>query len=60
MPQERSLVVIKKFLKDESGMETVEWAVVAVIIVAVVVIAFRGIAVVVQNRISTLNNEISQ
>ena len=52
--------MIKSFLKDESGMETVEWAVVAVIIVAVVVLAFRGIATVVQNRISTLNNEISK
>ncbi len=49
---------IKNFINDETGMETVEWAVVAVIIVAAVIIAFRSIGNTVNSRISTLDSSI--
>ncbi len=50
--------MIRQFINDESGMETVEWAVVAVIIVAAVIVAFRSIGTTVNSRISGLSSNI--
>ena len=54
------MTTLRRFLRSQSGMETVEWAVVAVIIVAVVVLAFRGIGTAGAERMSGLNDTMSE
>jgi Flp pilus assembly pilin Flp len=40
--KERTWIMIKKFLKDESGMETLEYAVIAGLIAVVAVLVYGG------------------
>ena len=47
----------KRFMLDESGLETVEWAIVGGIIVAVGAAIFLGIGQDVQRGITALNKE---
>lgn len=49
---------IKKFLKDETGMETVEWAVVAALVILGVAAAFGALGGTVLERITSLNDSI--
>ncbi len=51
--------MIKKFLKDETGMETVEWAVVAAIILLGAVVAFQTLGDTVDAKITALDTEIN-
>jgi len=52
--------MIKKFLKDETGMETVEWAVVAAVVVLGAVAAFKALGTTVDTKITDLNTEINK
>jgi len=45
---------IKKFMLDESGLETVEWAIVGGVIVAVGAVLFLAIGTDVKNGIKSL------
>ncbi len=49
---------MKSFWRDETGMETVEWAVVAALVILGVATAFRLLGNTVESQIRTLNNEI--
>ena len=51
---------IKKFMLDESGLETVEWAIVGGVIVAVGAALFITIGQDVFNGITSLDNATSQ
>ena len=48
-----------KFLTDERGMESVEWAVVAALIVIGLTAAFLSLGQAVQNKVQALTGEIS-
>jgi Flp pilus assembly pilin Flp len=50
---------MKSFWRDETGMETVEWAVVAALVILGVAAAFRLLGDTVETQIRTLNNEIN-
>ncbi len=56
--EENKMEQIKNFFKDETGMETVEWAVVAALVILGVATAFRLLGNTVESQIRTLNNEI--
>jgi pilus assembly protein Flp/PilA len=47
---------IKKFMLDESGLETVEWAIVGGVVVAVGAALFIAIGTDVNNGITALSN----
>jgi Flp pilus assembly pilin Flp len=49
---------LKDFLRNESGMETVEWAIVAGLIIIGVVAAFTLLGQSVKNRVTQLGNEV--
>ena len=51
---------IKKFMLDESGLETVEWAVVGGVITAVVVALFAAIGQDTFGGLTALGTETSQ
>ena len=51
---------IKKFMLDESGLETVEWAIVGGVIVAVGAALFIAIGTDVKNGISALETATAQ
>ncbi len=46
--------MLKRFIRDESGMETVEWAILAALIVAGLVVIITGIGTNVSNAFSKL------
>ena len=50
---------IKRFMKDESGLETVEWAIVGGIVVAVGAALFTTIGVDVSRGLTSLDAETS-
>ncbi len=50
---------INNFLKDETGMETVEWAVVAALVILGVALAFRTLGNTVDTKIKALNSNIT-
>ena len=50
---------IKKFMVDESGLETVEWAIVGGVIVAVGAALFLSIGTDVKNGMTALDNATS-
>jgi len=52
----RLLRVVKSCVSDESGMETVEWAVVAALIVAGLVTVISGLGSNVVNKFNTLES----
>lgn len=47
---------LKRFLKDEQGLETVEWAVIAALIVAGLILIITGLGENVEDRFSELEN----
>jgi Flp pilus assembly pilin Flp len=56
--QERNMLnAIKRFMKDESGLETVEWAIVGGIVVAVGAAIFSNIGIDVDRGLTSLQNE---
>lgn len=46
--------LLKKFVRDEAGMETVEWAIMAALIVAGVILIITGIGNNVSNAFTKL------
>ena len=50
---------LAKFLKDEEGLTTVEYAVAGTLIALAVVVAFRNLGNTVNNRISEINSELN-
>jgi len=50
----RMSCLISRFVRDESGMETVEWAVVAALIVAGLVTVISGLGTNVTNKFNLL------
>jgi Flp pilus assembly pilin Flp len=57
--EEKMLSSIKKFMLDESGLETVEWAIVGGVIVAVGAALFVTIGVDVQRGMTSLDTQTS-
>ena len=48
--------MVKRFVRDERGMETVEWAVVAALIIAGLVTVIAGIGTNVNTKFNALQN----
>ena len=48
------MALLKRFIKSERGLETVEWSVVAALIVAGLILAIAGLATVVEARFERL------
>jgi Flp pilus assembly pilin Flp len=46
--------LVKRFLKDDTGMETVEWAIMAALIVAGLILIISGIGTNVSNAFTKL------
>jgi Flp pilus assembly pilin Flp len=57
--EENKMEQIKNFFKDETGMETVEWAVVAALVILGVALAFRTLGNTVNSKITSLNSNIT-
>jgi Flp pilus assembly pilin Flp len=55
----KELIMFARFISDDRGMETVEWAVVAALIVAGVVTAVSGLGTNVVAKFNTLKNSIT-
>ncbi len=51
--------LIKKFVRDEKGLETVEYAVMTALIVAAVVVAIGALAGAVTNRFDSVETVIT-
>jgi pilus assembly protein Flp/PilA len=47
---------VKRFIKDEQGLETVEWAVIAALIVAGLIAIITGLGQNVEGRFAELQN----
>ena len=50
---------MKSFWRNETGMETVEWAVVAALVILGVALAFRTLGTTVESKIEALDNQIN-
>ena len=50
--------MLKRFIRDESGLETVEWAIIAAIIAGAVIIAISNIATKVTARFQALDSAL--
>jgi Flp pilus assembly pilin Flp len=48
---------IRQFLRDERGMETVEWAVLAALVTAALVTAIKALGTSVKNSFTSLSTE---
>ena len=48
--------IIKRLIKDDRGLETVEWAVMGALIVAGLILVIAGLANNVENRFERLTN----
>lgn len=48
------MTLLKKFVREEAGMETVEWAIMAALIVAGVILVVQGIGTNVSNAFTKL------
>lgn len=51
--------MLRKFLRDDRGTETVEWGIVAGLIVVGLVAAFTGIGTFVNGKITGLDTELN-
>lgn len=51
------MYILKQFFRDEQGMETVEWAVLAALIVAGLVTVIAGLGTNVKNAFTTLSTQ---
>ena len=56
---EKMWTLIKKFAKEEEGMETVEYAVVAALVIIVAVAVWQGLGQAVSNVITSLTGHIN-
>jgi Flp pilus assembly pilin Flp len=56
---EKMWTLIKKFAKEEEGMETVEYAVVAALVIAVTVLVWQNLGTAIKARIEALTNAIT-
>ncbi len=50
---------MKSFWRDETGMETVEWAVVAALVILGVALAFKTLGNTIEDKIIALDDEIN-
>ncbi len=57
-PSEKLLVIIRTFLKGEEGTETVEWAIVAALIIGVAAAAWVAIGGKVASAIGTADSAL--
>ena len=53
------LAAWKKFMSDEGGMETVEYAVMTALIVAALIAAIAAVALATQGRVTSVESVIS-
>jgi pilus assembly protein Flp/PilA len=51
--------LVKRFVKEEEGMETVEYAVVGALVVAVAITAWTLLGTAIQNRITELTGYVN-
>jgi len=51
--------MFKRFIRDESGLETVEWAVIAALIVAGLVGVIKGLGTAVSGKFTDLTGAIT-
>ncbi|MHC4291977.1 MAG: Flp family type IVb pilin [Planctomycetota bacterium] len=51
---------LKRFIKDDRGLETVEWAVIAALIVAGLVIVIGNLGDAVNSKFGELENAVNQ
>jgi len=56
---EKMWTLIKKFAKEEEGMETVEYAVVAALVIIVAVAVWQGLGQAVSNVITSLTGHLN-
>jgi Flp pilus assembly pilin Flp len=56
---EKMWTLIKKFVKEEEGMETVEYAVVAALVVVVAIAVWSALGTAISNKIDELTSHIS-
>ena len=50
---------IKKFMLDESGLETVEWAIVGGLLVLVTAVVFGDIGTAAKDKLTSLKDEVT-
>jgi Flp pilus assembly pilin Flp len=53
------LGIIKDFLKDERGLETVEYVLIAVLVVIAAIIAYRNLGTSVSGKVNEISNSVS-
>jgi pilus assembly protein Flp/PilA len=56
---EKMWTLIKKFAKEEEGMETVEYAVVAALVIIVGIAVWTGLGTAISTKISQLTSHIN-
>jgi Flp pilus assembly pilin Flp len=56
---EKMWTLIKKFVKEEEGMETVEYAVVAALVVVVAIAVWTSLGNAISSKISELTSHIN-
>lgn len=52
-------MVLKKFMRDDSGVETVEYAVMTALIVAALVAAIAALSLAIQGRFNAVDQVVS-
>jgi pilus assembly protein Flp/PilA len=58
-PNYKELKMIKKFFRDETGLELSEYAVAAALVAIAVVVAFTALGTAISNKINTLASTIN-
>jgi Flp pilus assembly pilin Flp len=56
---EKMWTLIKKFAKEEEGMETVEYAVVAALVIVVAIVVWKALGEAISAKITTLTSYIN-
>ncbi len=56
---EKMWTLIKKFVKEEEGMETVEYAVVGALVVAVTALVWSALGAAIKNQITNLTGVVN-
>ena len=58
--QMKALEIMKRFVKDERGLETVEYAVMTALIIGAVIIAITALATVIAAKFDEVKSTIAQ
>ena len=51
--------IVKRFLTDEQGLETVEYAIIAALITVLAIVAIRSVGVAVANKFEELETNLT-